>query len=146
MEPILVVEDEPAIADLVCLTLEQAGYPCTVCHDGLAAADLLENGRFSLALLDIMLPGASGYALKEYLGDDMPVIFLTAKTAVADYSRNIGTVSEKAFPGRLLLTPPAKIYFRHRPKKLAAPAEVSYNGGKERGRGPAPAGRLDHEK
>lgn len=84
MDPILIVDDEPAIADLVALTLEQAGYPCIVCHDGLQAAGLLEAGRFSLAVLDIMLPGANGYELKEYIGADIPVIFLTAKTAVPD--------------------------------------------------------------
>ena len=40
MEPILVVDDEHAIADLVCLTLENAGYRCKAAYSGAEAADM----------------------------------------------------------------------------------------------------------
>lgn len=83
MEPILVVDDEHAIADLVCLTLENAGYRCKAAYSGAEAADKIETGRWALVVLDVMLPDHDGYELKTFIGDETPVIFLTAKTDVA---------------------------------------------------------------
>lgn len=85
MEDILIVEDEKPIADLIEMTLTRAGYRCKTVLNGTEAADLLENNTYDLALLDIMLPGCSGYELMEYLRPtDTLVIFLTAKAAVKD--------------------------------------------------------------
>ena len=82
---ILIVEDEKPISKLIEMSLTSAGYACTCVYDGMAAADLLEEHRYDLVLLDIMLPGASGYELMDYIRPmDIPVIFLTAKTSVAD--------------------------------------------------------------
>ncbi len=82
---VLIVEDEKAIANLIRLNLSACGYQCTVLHDGLAAADLLERESFDLALLDIMLPGADGYELLEQIRPTgTPVIFITAMSSVAD--------------------------------------------------------------
>ena len=53
MEPILVVDDEHAIADLVCLALENAGYRCRAAYSGAEAADLIEAGRWALVVLDV---------------------------------------------------------------------------------------------
>lgn len=61
MKPILIVDDEKAIADLICLTLTQAGYACVTANDGRTAADLIENNTYDLVLLDIMLPEIDGY-------------------------------------------------------------------------------------
>ena len=79
MEPILVVDDEHAIADLVCLALENAGYRCRAAYSGAEAADLIEAGRWALVVLDVMLPDHDGYELKTFIGDETPVIFLTAR-------------------------------------------------------------------
>ncbi len=85
MSHILIVEDEKPIAELIEMTLLQAGYSCTIALDGNRAADLVENTEFDLILLDIMLPGVDGYELMEYIEPTgMPVIFLTAKATVAD--------------------------------------------------------------
>ena len=85
MTKILIVEDEKPISKLIEMSLTSAGYACTCVYDGMAAADLLEEHRYDLVLLDIMLPGASGYELMDYIRPmDIPVIFLTAKTGVAD--------------------------------------------------------------
>ena len=85
MTKILIVEDEKPISKLIEMSLTAAGYACTCVYDGMAAADLLEEHRYDLVLLDIMLPGASGYELMDYIRPmDIPVIFLTAKTSVAD--------------------------------------------------------------
>ena len=82
---ILAVDDEKPIIELLKLTLGRAGYQCTVAYDGVQAADLIEKEAFDLILLDIMLPGIDGFALMDYIcTTDTPVIFLTAKHAVAD--------------------------------------------------------------
>lgn len=85
MIKILIVEDEKPINDLIEMNLSEAGYDCTCAYDGLVAADIIEKERFDLILLDIMLPGANGYELMEYIKPlEMPVIFLTAKGSVQD--------------------------------------------------------------
>ena len=82
---ILIVEDEKPISNLIRLSLHKAGYTCVCAYDGLTAADILENERFDLVLLDVMLPGADGFELMEYIRPlEMPVIFITAKNSVAD--------------------------------------------------------------
>ena len=90
MEPVLIVEDEPAIADLIEMTLSPHGYPCRKVQSAEEAADLLDENRFSLVLLDVMLPGADGFALMDYMGEtETPVIFVTARTDVADRVRGL---------------------------------------------------------
>lgn len=81
MEKILVIEDEAAINDLICLNLEIAGYEPTPFFDGAEfSRHLMENDNYNLALLDIMLPGKDGFALLEELKEhNIPVIYLTAK-------------------------------------------------------------------
>lgn len=82
---ILVVEDEAAISNLIAMNLKKAGYHCDCVFDGIAAADALDKGTYDLILLDVMLPGVNGYELMDYIRPlEIPVIFLTAKAAVAD--------------------------------------------------------------
>ena len=79
MIKILVVEDEKPINDLIEMNLTEAGYECTCVYDGIAACDAVESERFDLVLLDIMLPGADGYEVLDYIKPlEIPVIFLTA--------------------------------------------------------------------
>ena len=92
---ILIVEDERAIANLIRLSLSKAGYACTCAFDGAQAADLLEHGRYDLVLLDVMLPEIDGFTLMEYIRPmEIPVIFLTAKNAVADRVRGLRAGAE----------------------------------------------------
>lgn len=82
---ILAVDDEKPIVDLLKLTLSRSGYQCVGVYDGVQAADMIEKEDFDLILLDVMLPGIDGFELMKYIRTtDMPVIFLTAKHAVAD--------------------------------------------------------------
>lgn len=82
---ILVVEDEEMIADIIRIGLGKAGYDCQCTFDGQTAADLLEENRYDLILLDIMLPEINGYELMEYIKEyHTPVIFITAKTRLED--------------------------------------------------------------
>ena len=82
---ILTVEDEKPISNLLRISLEKAGYSCTCAYDGAEAAEFLENGRYDLILLDIMLPEIDGFELMEYIRPmEIPVIFITAKGSVED--------------------------------------------------------------
>ena len=72
------------------MSLTKAGYECKCAYDGIEAADVLENERFDLILLDVMLPGADGFELMEYIRHlDIPVIFITAKNQVEDRVRGL---------------------------------------------------------
>ncbi len=84
MLKILVVEDEEAIARMIQVNLECSGYGVQVYHDGQEAADALEeNADYSLALLDVMLPGMDGFSLFEVVkAKGIPAVFLTAKDDV----------------------------------------------------------------
>ncbi len=90
MKPILIVDDERPIAELIELTLQKMGYACQLAFDGDTAADLMEQNEYDLVLLDIMLPEPNGYELLEYLRPTgTPVIFLTAKGTVSDRVRGL---------------------------------------------------------
>ena len=83
MNPILIVDDEAAIAMLVRRILTEAGYRCQAVTDSRAAANLLEKNRYDLVLLDVMMPHLDGYDLLAYLRPTgTPCIFITAKDAV----------------------------------------------------------------
>ena len=86
MNRILIVEDEMAIRDLIQIGLEAQGYQCEAASDGELAADLIEQKKYDLILLDIMLPKIDGYELLEYIKQtfDTPVIFITAKSQTKD--------------------------------------------------------------
>lgn len=82
---ILAVDDERPITELLRLSLSRAGYQCTCAYNGMEAANLIEHQVFDLILLDVMLPGIDGFELMDYIkATGTPVIFLTAKNAVAD--------------------------------------------------------------
>ena len=85
MNRILVVEDEEPIANLIRMSLKNAGYFCDVAYDGEAGANQMQAGHYDLCLLDIMLPEVDGYELLDYAKSmDLPVIFLTAKGRTED--------------------------------------------------------------
>lgn len=85
MVNIMVVEDEKPISNLIALSLKKAGYHSECAYDGLEAIDMLEKNYPDLILLDIMLPGADGFEILEYVKPlEIPVIFLTAKGDLND--------------------------------------------------------------
>ena len=82
---VLIVDDEKPISSLIRMSLTKEGFRCTCAFDGAEAADLLEKNTYDLILLDVMLPEVDGFELMEYIRPlEIPVIFLTAKGAVAD--------------------------------------------------------------
>jgi two-component system OmpR family response regulator len=92
MQHILVVEDEEHLAFGIKYNLEAEGFDVTTTPDGPSALKVLEHGPLpvDLVILDLMLPGMSGYAVCEALrqqGNDVPVLILSARTLVEDRVR-----------------------------------------------------------
>jgi DNA-binding response OmpR family regulator len=85
---VLVVDDEPTIADVVSRYLERAGYRTRVAADGVQAIESAAVQRPDLVVLDLMLPGLDGLEvmrrLRERDPDRIAVILLTAKGEEAD--------------------------------------------------------------
>jgi DNA-binding response OmpR family regulator len=83
---ILVIEDEPNIAEVVSLYLRRAGYTVQSLGDGQAAQDALEKRLPDLVILDLMLPGLDGYSLTCWLRQrsDVPIIMLTSRREEMD--------------------------------------------------------------
>jgi DNA-binding response OmpR family regulator len=80
-ESILVVEDEPSIAEVVSLYLRRAGYHVTIAPDGLEAQSHIDSHPPDLIVMDLMLPVINGFELTRWLREfsDIPVIMLTAR-------------------------------------------------------------------
>lgn len=82
---ILIVEDDEIIANLLYMSLNNAGYICDVVYSGKTAADKLEECNYDIGIFDIMIPEIDGYELLGYAETmDLPVIFLTAKSSTGD--------------------------------------------------------------
>ena len=77
----LVVEDDPAIRRLVEKLLHRNGIEIDTAHDGLVAIDKIRAGRYTVILLDLMIPEASGYEVIEFIkrsGIKTPVAVVSA--------------------------------------------------------------------
>ncbi|WIM06985.1 MAG: heavy metal response regulator transcription factor [Candidatus Nitricoxidivorans perseverans] len=89
---ILVVEDEPKIGDYLRQGLIEAGFVVDLARDGPDGLHLGATGHYDLAILDVMLPGLSGWQVLEGFrkaGKEMPVLFLTARDRVEDRVRGL---------------------------------------------------------
>lgn len=89
---ILVVEDEPALGEMLCDNLQSGGYGAELVRSGTAARDRIAKGGLDLVILDIMLPGISGFEVLEHMrsqGDNTPVLILSARIDDADRIRGL---------------------------------------------------------
>ena len=86
MSRVLIVEDEPALADSIRYGLEREGYECTVLEDGLRAVEYVRSWRPDIILLDLMLPGMPGADVCREIRriSQVPIVMVTAKDAEAD--------------------------------------------------------------
>jgi DNA-binding response OmpR family regulator len=80
---LLLVEDEPGLAEVLELHLSRAGFEVAVAGDGLTALEALERGRPDAVVLDLTLPRVSGFRVLELIRRDavtarVPVLVLTA--------------------------------------------------------------------
>ncbi len=85
---ILIVEDEPAIAENVLTALEAEGLMADIAPNADVALQTLDRDTWDLVILDIGLPGMDGYRMLQHMRENLrlatPVLILTARTALED--------------------------------------------------------------
>lgn len=84
---ILIVEDEAKTGDYLKQGLGESGFVADLVRNGVDGLHLASSGDYDLLILDVMLPGLTGWQILESLrrdGKQMPVLFLTAKDQVED--------------------------------------------------------------
>ncbi len=84
---ILIAEDERDMNRLIAGTLEKEGYGVDACFDGQEALDYLESAQYDAAILDVMMPKLDGFQVLKRIrdkGQDLPVLFLTARDSIYD--------------------------------------------------------------
>ncbi|MCL2883336.1 MAG: response regulator transcription factor [Coriobacteriia bacterium] len=89
---ILIVEDDVSIAEIERDFLEINGYVVTLCADGREGYELALSNQFDLVILDLMLPGMSGYEICRGIRGKtpVPIIMVTARSEDADKIRGLG--------------------------------------------------------
>ena len=109
---ILVADDDEDVRDLVAMTLRMAGYSVAVAVDGQDALMMIEEDTPTLAVLDVMMPGTSGFAICRRLRERpataaLPVILITAKqgddAAIAGFGAGANRYLTKPIDFRRLL-------------------------------------------
>ena len=91
-EHLLVVEDEAHLAEVICDILGSEGYNVTSASDGLVALSKIRGEAPALVLLDVMLPSLDGFEICDLLRkekNDVPILFLTAKSSADDRIRGL---------------------------------------------------------
>ena len=131
---ILVVEDEPAIQELLALNLEHAGHHVMRARGAEQAAELVRHALPDLILLDWMLPGQSGATFARALRQDdrtkqVPIIMLTARgqeqDKVAGLEAGADDYVTKPFSPRELLARIKAVLRRRAPQLTDEPIEIS---------------------
>jgi two-component system phosphate regulon response regulator PhoB len=131
---ILVVEDEPAIQELLALNLEHAGHRVLRARDAEQAGELVRHALPDLILLDWMLPGQSGANFARVLRQDdrtrqVPIIMLTARSQELDKVAGLDAGADdyvtKPFSPRELLARIKAVLRRRAPELTEEPIEIS---------------------
>ena len=91
---VLVVEDEPAIGEMIQLSLQRNGFRSSLAGDVSMAKNIVADDPVDVALVDWMLPGACGIELVRYLRNNevtthLPIIMLTAKSEEQDITKGL---------------------------------------------------------
>lgn len=103
MKTVLVVEDDPAIAELVCGILEDEGYAVVTAGDGLRGLEQLRERSFDLVFADLMMPHLNGREFRQAMCATpalraLPTILMTAASYVTDDDRgDFAAVLHKPF-------------------------------------------------
>lgn len=133
MSRILVVEDEPAIAELVSINLRHSGFEVTIAADADQAQAAIDGVLPDLVILDWMLPGQSGLSLaKRWRAQprtrELPIIMLTAKADEADKIHGLDVGADdyltKPFSTNELMARVRAVLRRKAPEALDSVVEV----------------------
>jgi DNA-binding response OmpR family regulator len=92
---ILVVDDEPAIRALVAKIAQRAGFDTDVARDGAEAITKLDEGEFSVVILDLMMPNVDGFGVIEHVRQwpkQRPAIIVVSAGDSASFRRLDGSV------------------------------------------------------
>lgn len=145
MKKILIIEDDPAIAEIERDFLKIEGFDSTIATDGTEGLRLALSENFDLIILDLMLPGINGYEICRTIREkmDIPILMVTAKIELSDKVRGLGLgaddhISKPFSPTELIA----------RVKANLAQYERLKNGGIDRSRevqaGPIRMNKLTH--
>ena len=128
---ILIIDDEQDLCEILLYNLSSAGYEAEAVCSAEEALPLLQ--RFDLLLLDVMMPGMSGFELAERLKQDektahIPIIFLTAKDTEDDTLRGFGLGADdyvkKPFSVREVMARVKAVLNRRKPLPLQEEGEA----------------------
>ena len=92
MSRILIIEDEESIADLERDYLVLSGFDVDICNDGREGLRAAMEGEYDLVILDLMLPGVDGFAIRSKIREEknMPIIMVSAKKDDVDKIHGLG--------------------------------------------------------
>ncbi len=134
MSRIVVVEDEPAIAELIAINLRHAGHEVTLAADAEQARFEVDGELPDLVILDWMLPGQSGVSLAQQWRAaertrDLPIIMLTARSEESDKVVGLEAGADdyltKPFSTKELVARIRAVLRRRSPQSLDDPLEVA---------------------
>ena len=140
---ILVVDDEQDLCEILLYNLTAAGYQTEVAYSGEDAWDKIVNRKssnskcFDLLLLDVMMPGMSGFELARRMKDDeatasIPIIFLTAKDTEEDMLHGFGLGADdyvkKPFSVREVMARVKAVLIRSESAQADKPKSLQYEG------------------
>lgn len=127
-DKIFLVEDDPNFGGVLKAYLEMDNYEVKWIDDGKEALNAFEKDTYSICILDVMLPNVDGFSIAKKikeLEDNMPLIFLTAKTLREDilqgYQIGADDYITKPFDSEVLLYKIKAILKREKTEKLQSP-------------------------
>lgn len=99
---VLVVEDDPDLRDVIELLLLRAGYRVVATDDGLRAVELASRHEINAALIDLLIPGQSGFQvatdLKAMYGDAVKIAVMSGNVSPAHQDYALAAGAEKFLP------------------------------------------------
>ena len=117
---VLLVEDQPQLAQRMAQGLSEAGFSVEVAANGMAAQRFVEGTVYDLVILDVMLPGLNAWTLQQAIRQkgDSPVLYLTTPGGIEDRLRGLELHEDdyllKPFDAKVLVARVRKVLRRDR--------------------------------
>ncbi|AKA83802.1 transcriptional regulator [Pseudomonas synxantha] len=117
---VLLVEDQPQLAQRMAQGLSEAGFSVEVAANGMAAQRFVEGTEYDLVILDVMLPGLNAWTLQQAIRQkgDTPVLYLTTPGGIEDRLRGLELHEDdyllKPFDAKVLVARVRKVLRRDR--------------------------------